>query len=820
MLRHLLYNTSVQPMAHLTCVGSSYAEAAGMIREFLDAGVTSFLALRGDPPAGVAEEDVHLGDLGSAAELVQLIHRVQKERVPFTLHDVPGFPGAKRIGDRERVTIAVAAFPNGHPRSRSQAQDIDTLLAKQAAGANLAISQLFFHADEYLTFVDAARTAGVTMRLLPGIMPVLSMPRLKRVLELTLEAPPRELIARLESAESPEAASAAGIEFTTSLARDLLDGGVLRAPPVHVQPLRSSARRPRRRRAPRHDKDHRMTTNSRVFPTGTILGYPRIGRRRELKRAIEAFWKHDIGLTELEGIAAGLRGSTRERLASLGLGTTDSSIPESFSYYDQVLDAAVTVGAIPERFADLVDDDGGIDLPAYFTIARGEGDKAPLEMTKWFDSNYHYLVPEIGPDTEFHLASERLVEQVAEAKAAGYTTRPVIVGPVTLLLLSKPADGVDAAFQPLSKLEQLLPVYSELLGRLAAAGAEWVQFDEPGLVSESIETPRGEVLTAVQTAYETLGSNRQLGILVAAPYGALDDALPVLEAAPIDAIAIDLVRGAVPTGAKTDKVIVGGVIDGHNIWRGDLEAAFGKLEALTSITSTVAVATSTNLFHTPHDVDDEPDLSDQLKSWLAFADQKVAQVEILARGLRDGKAAIQSELDAASAALDDRHAAAGVRDGDVRRRTAALEPTAFQRGDYETRRTAQDAAYGLPPLPTTTIGSFPQTGAIRTERARFAKGEIDQAEYEALPRAGDPRRRRAAGAHRARRARARRARAQRHGAVLRREPRRLRGDARTAGCSRTDRARPAPASCGATCRGPLPSPCAGRPSRRASPRSR
>jgi 5-methyltetrahydropteroyltriglutamate--homocysteine methyltransferase len=473
-----------------------------------------------------------------------------------------------------------------------------------------------------------------------------------------------------------------------------------------------------------------VTTNTPTFPTGTILGYPRIGRRRELKRAIEAFWKHDIGVAELEGIAAGLRATTRDRLAQLGLGATDSSIPESFSYYDQVLDAAVTVGAVPARFADLVDEDGGIDLAAYFTIARGEGDKAPLEMTKWFDSNYHYLVPEIGPDTAFHLASERLVEQVAEAKTAGYTTRPVIVGPVTLLLLSKPADGVAADFRPLSKLDQLLPVYVELLAKLAAAGAEWVQLDEPALVSESIEAPRGDVLSAVQAAYEALGTERPLGILVAAPYGSLDDALPVLQKAPIDAIALDLVKGAVPTGPATDKVLVGGVIDGHNIWRGDLEAAFAKLETLRAASPRVAVATSTNLFHTPHDVDDEPELSAQLKSWLAFADQKVAQVEILARGLRDGKAAIQAELDAASGALKDRHGAAGVRDGAVRERAASLDPSAFERGDYETRRAAQDAAFGLPPLPTTTIGSFPQTGAIRKERARFAKGEIDRSEYE------------------------------------------------------------------------------------------
>lgn len=157
-------------------------------------------------------------------------------------------------------------------------------------------------------------------------------------------------------------------------------------------------------------------TASTSFPTGTILGYPRIGPRRELKRAVEAFWKHDIGVDELERTAAELRAATRERLVALGLGAADSAIPESFSFYDQVLDAAVTVGAIPARFADLVADDGSLDLAGYFTIARGEGDKAPLEMTKWFDSNYHYLVPEIGPDTVFRLASDRLVREVAEAK--------------------------------------------------------------------------------------------------------------------------------------------------------------------------------------------------------------------------------------------------------------------------------------------------------------------------------------------------------------------------------------------------------------------
>jgi 5-methyltetrahydropteroyltriglutamate--homocysteine methyltransferase len=474
------------------------------------------------------------------------------------------------------------------------------------------------------------------------------------------------------------------------------------------------------------------TTRSRTFPTGTILGYPRIGRRRELKHAVEAFWSGGIDATELEATAAGLRAATRERLVSLGLGRTDSSIPESFSFYDQMLDAAVAVGAIPSRFADLVAADGSLDLAGYFTIARGEGDRAPLEMTKWFDTNYHYLVPEIGPGTVFSPASDRLVREVAEARAAGFVTRPVIVGPVTFLLLSKAAADAPEGFDPLSRLGDLLPVYAELLARLADAGAEWVQLDEPALVSESIEVPRGTALTALQTAYDALGNGRPLGILVAAPYGSLDDALPVLAKAPIDAIALDLVKGAVPTGPATDKTLVGGVIDGHNIWRGDLAAAFGRLEALRTLSPDVAAGTSTNLFHTPHDVTDEPALPERLASWLAFADQKVVQVATLARGLREGKTAIQDELDAASAALADRAGAPGVRDGAVRARAAALGESAFRRSDYAVRRDAQDAAFDLPPLPTTTIGSFPQTGEIRRQRARYGKGEIDRAAYEAF----------------------------------------------------------------------------------------
>ncbi|MET4782004.1 5-methyltetrahydropteroyltriglutamate--homocysteine S-methyltransferase [Glaciihabitans sp. UYNi722] len=475
---------------------------------------------------------------------------------------------------------------------------------------------------------------------------------------------------------------------------------------------------------------------SPTFPTGSILGYPRIGRRRELKKAVESFWAGSITAEQLEATAAELRAVTRQRLVSLGLGATDSSIPEAFSYYDQVLDAAVTVGAVPTRFSSLVRADGTIDLAGYFTIARGEGQNTPAEMTKWFDSNYHYLVPEIGPETDFHLASDRLIREVAEATTSGYRTRPVIVGPVTFLLLSKASEGAPEGYQPLDRLDDLLPVYAELLAALTAVGAEWVQLDEPGLVSESIDVPRDQVLAATKRAYDALSAvPARPQIFVAAPYGSLDDALAVLDSTPIEAIGLDLVRGTIPEGFHTEKTIVGGVIDGHNIWRSDLAGAFDKLENLRELSPSVAVTTSTSLFHTPHDVNDEPLLSDQLKSWLAFADQKVGQVAVLAKGLAEGKATIQPQLDAASAALNDRHHAVGVRDGAVRAREAALTPADFSRGDYATRLAAQDAALGLPFLPTTTIGSFPQTGDIRKSRAAFANGSITEEQYKEAMRA-------------------------------------------------------------------------------------
>lgn len=478
-----------------------------------------------------------------------------------------------------------------------------------------------------------------------------------------------------------------------------------------------------------------------TFPAGTIIGYPRIGRRRELKRAVESFWAGRTDAAELEATAAELRAATRERLAALGLGRDDSAIPESFSFYDQVLDAAVAVGAIPERFQRLQGADGGIDLAGYFTIARGEGEDAPLEMTKWFDSNYHYLVPEISPATRFALHAERIVAQFVEAREAGFLTRPVIVGPITFLLLAKPADDAPDGFRPIDRLADLVPVYGQLLAELAEAGAEWVQLDEPALVSESLDASRDRVIAAIGEAYDVLGAAEQRpAIFVAAPYGALDDALPALAAAPVEAIGLDLVRGSLPERldpateeSLAAKTLVAGVVDGHNIWRGDLAAAFAQVEAVQSLSGSVSVSTSTSLLHVPHDVDDESRLDARLVGWLAFADQKVAQVATLATGLAAGREDIAAALDAASAALADRAGAPGVRVPAVRERLAGLQERDFSRAAYEQRLLAQESL-DLPELPTTTIGSFPQTGEIRRARAGHVSGAITDAEYARLMR--------------------------------------------------------------------------------------
>ncbi|GAA4622904.1 5-methyltetrahydropteroyltriglutamate--homocysteine S-methyltransferase [Cellulomonas oligotrophica] len=479
-------------------------------------------------------------------------------------------------------------------------------------------------------------------------------------------------------------------------------------------------------------------TPTPAFPAGSVLGYPRIGPRRELKKAIEAFWAGRSTADDVEQVAADLRRRTRTRLAGLGLATDAPAIPSAFSFYDHVLDTAVLLGAVPERFADLQDADGRLDLAGYSTVARGRGDDLPLEMTKWFDSNYHYLVPEIGPGTTFRYASDRPVAELAEGLAEGVLTRPVVVGPVTFLALSKPTADAPEGFSPLDRLDDVLPVYVRLLTELAAAGATWVQLDEPALVSDSTGVPAQRLHEAVRHAYRVLATElarpQRPAILLAAPYGDLGAAWPVVAATDVEGVAIDVVRGAAPTTAPdglSTKTLVAGVVDGHNVWRADLDAKLAVLEQLEGLgAAAVTVGTSTSLFHVPHDVADEPALDPTLASWLAFADQKVVEVATLAEGLTEGREAVHEQLLAAADALRTRAAAPGVVRPEVRERVAALTEAQFSRGTFEARREAQAARLALPPLPTTTIGSFPQTSQIRKARAAFGTGDLTAEQYE------------------------------------------------------------------------------------------
>jgi len=467
-----------------------------------------------------------------------------------------------------------------------------------------------------------------------------------------------------------------------------------------------------------------MTT----FPAATIIGYPRIGRDREFKKAVEAYWAGRASLEETTRALAGVRAQTRDRLAALGL-TEPGAIPADSTAYDQVWDIASSLGIVPTRFDDLRLPDGSLDLTGYFTVARGEGERPPLEMTKWFDSNYHYLVPEIGPDTEIRLVDDRVVRLATEAP----DLRPVIVGPVTLALLSKPADGAPEGFAPIDRLDDILAGYAELLAALSEAGVAWVQLDEPALVADT--WPREVVVAATASAYRALGDlPDRPAIFVMGSYGPLGDALPPLAASGIEAIGLDLVRGEIPDDVDilTGKTVVAGVISGRNIWRADLQEAFGilgELRARLGDDSPIAVATSTSLQHVPHDVAREAGLYPELRTWLAFADQKVGEVLTLARGLAAGRGAIAGEIAESVAVRARRAAHPGVRVGDV-----PVVPDAFRaREPYLVRAAAQEDL-GLGALPTTSIGSFPQTGEIRRARAAHRAGTLSDAAYDAAMR--------------------------------------------------------------------------------------
>ena len=468
------------------------------------------------------------------------------------------------------------------------------------------------------------------------------------------------------------------------------------------------------------------------FPTATILGYPRIGRRRELKRAVEAYWAGRSSESELRAQVTSLRHTTFDRLVELGYSRTDASIPDNSSLYDQVLDITVQLGAVPERFASK----SGLDL--YFSLARGDQSVPPLEMTKWFDTNYHYLVPEIGPDTPISFADDHIVQRFIDANAAGTLTRPVVVGPVTYLALAKAADSAPEGWTPLERIDEVVAAYRELLAALAGAGATWVQMDEPALVSDNLDTSRAELAEIAGRAWTDLAATPiRPSVLLTLPYGDGRTALAAVASSGVEAIQLDLIRGTAPAPGDVDLRgvhLVAGVIDGRNIWRADLAAARDTLEELGSLeAASLSVSTTNSLQHVPHDTADEtwddPDLNTNLHEWLAFADQKVAETVVLANGLQHGWDSVAAPIAQASTALAARAIAPGVRREDVRTRTAALTDADRTRIPFTEREPIQVEKLGLPLLPTTTIGSFPQTPEIRNARAALLRGDIDQAGY-------------------------------------------------------------------------------------------
>ncbi|MFD0162622.1 5-methyltetrahydropteroyltriglutamate--homocysteine S-methyltransferase [Streptomyces decoyicus] len=470
------------------------------------------------------------------------------------------------------------------------------------------------------------------------------------------------------------------------------------------------------------------STSAAAAARATVHGYPRQGQHRELKKAIEGYWKGRVGADALRSTAAELRRGNWQQLAEAGVHEVPTG---DFSYYDHVLDTSVMVGAIPARHRAAVAAD---PLDGYFAMARGTQDVAPLEMTKWFDTNYHYLVPELGPDTVFAADSAKQVAELTEALGLGLTARPVLVGPVTYLLLAKPAPGVAAGFDPLTLLDRLLPVYAEVLADLRAAGADWVQLDEPALVQD--RSPA--VLNAAARAYRDLGAlGDRPRLLVASYFDRLGEALPVLAKAPVDGLALDFTGAAAgnlgdlaAVGGLPGKRLVAGVVNGRNVWINDYEKSLATLGTLLGLAERVDVSSSCSLLHVPLDAA-ERDIDPQIARWLAFARQKTAEVVTLARGLAQGTGSIAAELAANRADLSSRAGSALTHDPVVRARAAAVTGADGRRSQpYAERAAAQRAHLGLPLLPTTTIGSFPQTAELRTARADLRAGRIDTAGYE------------------------------------------------------------------------------------------
>ena len=462
------------------------------------------------------------------------------------------------------------------------------------------------------------------------------------------------------------------------------------------------------------------------------LGFPRIGPRRELKFALEKFWAGTISPAELEEAAQGLRTATWARQKALGVDWLPSN---DFSLYDHVLDTSVMLGAIPARYGLASGQAAGLET--YFAMARGatggatcghaHGSVTAGEMTKWFDTNYHFIVPEIEPETRLQLGHIKPLEDYLEAKAQGFETRPVILGPVTWLSLAK-----EYGSDPFDLLEEVLALYATVLARLEEAGAEWVQIDEPILVTDLTDRQR----RAFTRAYAKLGRAGPK-IMLATYFGGLENNLSLAASLPVAGLHIDLARApeqldAVVKAVPQNRLLSLGVVDGRNIWRADLAALLDRLEPLAAQRDLV-LAPSCSLLHVPVDLQLESKLDDELKQWLAFAVQKIEELDLLRRALANGRESVAAELATSARATEARKTAARIHDRTVSERIAALTPDMRERrAGHAERVKTQSEVLNLPLFPTTTIGSFPQTGAVRKARAEYNRGVLDGKKYDAF----------------------------------------------------------------------------------------
>lgn len=451
------------------------------------------------------------------------------------------------------------------------------------------------------------------------------------------------------------------------------------------------------------------------------IGYPRIGPKRELKVALENFWKNDISEAELQTVAKDLRRKNWQTQKENGVDLISSN---DFSFYDQVLDTICLLGAIPKRYKW---DGKEVSLKTYFAMARGsqtsELDVPALEMTKWFDTNYHYLVPELSKDQAFKLSTNKPFEEFKEAKKFGFNTKPIILGPLSFLLLAKGLDG----FKTINLLDKILPVYKEIIRKLSELGAEWIQIDEPILVKDLDSQVVSQIKNTLNELKKSSGSSK---ILVATYFEDLNDEVKneIFESE-VDAIHLDLVRGNRNKGyvKNSKKQLSLGLIDGRNVWKADLQE---KIEFIKNNTSgDIIIASSCPLLHTPYDLDLEQKVPQEIKRWLSFSKQKLQELNIIKNFINNNTH--QTELKKNTDDVQDRKTSKLIHDNAVKDRIKIINKSITDRkSSYTLRAKVQKDIFSLPKYPTTTIGSFPQTSDVRQARAKFKRGEIDEKSYD------------------------------------------------------------------------------------------